>query len=188
MTENALIPMTALDRLKKTAERSNLDEFVTARTRRSILLVDCSSSMADTIASGERRIDALRKRVDLLRTTHPVPMVSFPTIELVERVPEPHGMTPLSKAIDFATMQEANHIVVITDGCPDSQQAAFDAAARFKGPIDVFFIGESHEAGAKFCAELARRTGGQCGLTDLAGSPKELAGKIQLLLGDGSGL
>ena len=169
MTDTALIPMTALDRLKKTAERSNLDEFVNAHTRRSVLLVDCSSSMGDWIGDGERKIDKLRKVVDTLRTTHPVPMVSFPTIELVERIPDPHGMTPLHKAIEFARVQEANHIVLVTDGVADSPAAAFDAAAQFGGPIDVFYIGNGVDNGAKFCAELARRTGGQSGVTDLAG-------------------
>jgi hypothetical protein len=191
MSENALIPMNPLDRLRQTAQRSSSKEFVDARTRRSLLLVDCSSSMADIVTGGEcgeRKIDALRKVVETLRSTHPVPMVAFPTIELVERIPEPRGMTPLHRAIEFARVQEANHIVLVTDGVPDSRDAAFAAAAAFGGPIDVFYIGEASQDGAKFCAELARRTGGQSGVTDLVGAPKQLAGKIQLLLTDGGGL
>jgi hypothetical protein len=191
MTDNALIPMTALDRLRQTAQRSSADDFVHARTRRSLLLIDCSSSMGNTVVGGEegeRRIDALRKIVETLRTTHPVPMVSFPGNDIVERIPEPRGMTPLAGAIDFARLQEANHIVLVTDGVPDSRNAAYAAGDAFRGPIDVFYIGTAEEEGAAFCKELARRTGGKFGVTDLVGAPKLLAGKIQLLLGDGGSL
>jgi hypothetical protein len=179
-----------LDRLRKTAERTNLDEFVAARTRRSLLLVDCSSSMGDHVITGERKIDKLRAIVETLRATHPVPMAAFglrssTTVELVESIPEPAGMTPLHRAIDFGRVQEANHLVVVTDGHPDSGTLAYAAADAFQGPIDVFFIGDEGDAGARFCTELARRTGGKFGLTDLSGAPKELAGRIQLLLGDG---
>jgi hypothetical protein len=178
--------MNPLDRLRKTTERNSLRDFVTARTRRSLLLVDCSSSMGDWIAAqNESKMTALRKVVDTLLSTHPVPIVAFPPATLVERIPEPRGMTPLDSAIDFARIQEANHIVLVTDGIPDSAQAAFDAAELFGGPIDVFYIGNGSDAGATFCAELARRTGGKSGVTDLVGAPKQLAGKIVALLGDG---
>jgi len=188
MTDNALIHIT--DRLRKTTERSTLDELVNARTRRSILLIDVSSSMGRSIAEQSeaglmRRIDKLRLVVADLFSTHPVPMVTFPGIQLVTAIPEPAGMTPLHAAIAFARLQEANHIVVITDGEPDSPNAAFAEADKFGGSIDVFYIGNGGDEGAKFCAELARRTGGQCGVTDLKGTPKQLSGKIVALLGDG---
>jgi len=190
MTDALISTKTALDRLQKTTERSTLDDFVNAHTRRSLLLVDCSSSMGSHIASGERRIDKLRTIVTQLRTTHPVPVAAFGLrgghgVELVEVIPEPSGMTPLHKAIAYGREQGANHLVVVTDGCPDSEKLAYEEAAAFHGPIDVFFIGDPHEPGARFCAELARRTGGQCGVTDLLGEPKQLAGTIAGLLGDG---
>jgi len=192
VTDNALIPTSsALDRLKKTAERDSLDDLVNARTRRSLLLVDCSSSMGGLIQTGERRIDALRKVWTTLRSSNPVPTAAFgvrgSAVELVEVIPEPSGMTPLHLAIAYGREQGANHLVVITDGCPDSEVKAFEQAALFGGPIDVFYIGNGNDSGASFCAELARRTGGQCGVTDLAGdvTQKQLAGKIAGLLGDG---
>jgi len=49
--------------------------------------------------------------------------------------------------------------------------------------IDVFYIGNGDDAGSRFAAELARQTGGSVNLTDLA-QPKQLAGKILLLLGE----
>ena len=195
MTDTALVPTkTALDALKRTTERSSLDDLVAARTRRSLLLVDVSSSMSETVRKTmQRKIDALRTVVTGLRKTHPVPMAAFglrsgSPVELVETIPEPQGMTPLHKAIAYGREQGANHLVVVTDGCPDSESAAYAEADAFKGPIDVFYIGNGGDHGAAFCAALAKRTGGQCGLTDLAGDgeQKKLAGKIVALLGDGS--
>jgi Mg-chelatase subunit ChlD len=190
----ALVPTTALDRLRKTATRTSAaEEFVNARTKRTMLLVDASGSMDDRIKTGERKIDKLRKVVDSLRSTHRVPVAAFGVggfrqVEIVESVPEPAGGTPLHLAIDFGRQQEANHLVVVTDGFPDSADAAFSAAKAFGHPIDVFYIGDGDDQGAKFCAELARRTGGKCGVTDLIGEPKQLASKIIALLGDGSSL
>ena len=194
MTNNAL---TVTDQLKKTTQRSSLDELVAARTKRSLLLVDCSGSMADIIVdrreggftSGVRKIDKLRKVVAELKQTHNVPMAAFGVhgsgVELVELIPEPSGLTPLHKAIDFGRIQEANHLVVVTDGEPDSEPAALEAARQFGGTIDVFFIGNDGSRGAMFCNRLAKQTGGSCGVTDLTGEPKKLAAGIAGLLGEG---
>lgn len=194
MTDNTLVPTTsALDRLKRTAQRSSLDDLISARTKRSLLLVDCSGSMDMRVKSGERRIDQLRKVVDKLRSTNRVPLAAFgisthTEVGLVDVVPEPSGGTPMHLAIEFGRSLEANHLIVVTDGCPDSPQLTLDAAKRFGGQIDVFFIGDEGDHGAKFCAELARVAGGKYGVTDLAGDggTKQLAAKIVALLGDGS--
>jgi Mg-chelatase subunit ChlD len=182
---------TALDRLNASTGKSSLDALVKARTRRSLMLVDCSGSMSDLTKTGERKIDALRKVVTELRTTHPVPMAAFGSrgrhVELVETIPEPSGMTPLDDAINFGREQGANHLLVITDGQPDSESRALDAAIAFGGVIDVFYIGDGHDSGSRFSAELAKRTGGSVNLTDLV-EQKALAGKIAGLLGDGSSL
>lgn len=190
MTNNTLsISQTALDRLTKTTERSSLDSLVTARTQRSLLLVDVSGSMSDTFRDGEgivRKIDKLRTIVETLQTTHPVPVAAFGIngygVELVERIPEPSGMTPLHKAIDFGRIQEATHLVVVTDGQPDDAEAALNAAKFFGGKIDVFYIGSPGTAGAAFCEKLAKLAGGSCGVTDLTGEPKKLAAGIAGLL------
>jgi Mg-chelatase subunit ChlD len=183
---------TALDRLNKSLAKTSLDEFVNARTRRSLLLVDCSGSMDTRLsATGERRIDALRKVVADIRQDHPVPVAAFGRlrgrvlVEVVESIPEPSGTTPLDTAIEFGQAQGATHLVVVTDGEPNSESAAIAAAQRFGGPIDVFFVGDPNTHGAAFAARLAALTGGTSGVSDL-GKPKELAGKIVGLLGDGT--
>jgi Mg-chelatase subunit ChlD len=181
----------ALDQLNKSLERSSLDDLVQARTRRSLLLVDCSGSMSDRVRTGARKIDALRKVVETLRTTHPVPLAAFGIsgdrqVDVVDAVPEPSGGTPLDLAIDFGAEQGATHLVVVTDGQPNDEDAAFESARKFGGPIDVFYIGDGNDRGSKFAAKLAAMTGGSCGLTDLVGAPKVLANKIILMIGDGS--
>jgi Mg-chelatase subunit ChlD len=191
MSTDLTVTKTALDRLNRTIEKDSLDDLVKARTRRSLLLLDCSSSMSWRLTSGERRIDALRKVHADLVTTHKVPTAAFGPWQydtrLIDDIPEPSGGTPLREAIEFGRVQGANHLVVITDGEPSWPDECFANAVRFGGPIDVFYIGEETSPGAVFCHELARLTGGKCGVTDLAGDAKRkaLTGKIMLCLGDG---
>lgn len=184
---NELTVTAAVEKLNKSMQRSSLDELVAAKTRRSLLLLDVSGSMVQTIASGKRKIDALREVATSLRETHPVPMVAFGgrQVSVIDTdIPEPAGGTPMHDAITFAKREGATHAVLITDGVPGSQSRTLDAALAFRGPIDVFYIGDGSDEGAHFAQRLATLTGGTCNLTDL-GKPKELAGKITLLLGDG---
>jgi hypothetical protein len=190
VTEPSSMATTAASQLTKSLEKKSLKDLVRARTRRSLLLVDCSGSMGSATTTGERKIDALRKVVEMLRKTHPVPVAAFGVgrhIHLVDSIPNPGGSTPLHHAIDFGTREGANHLVVVTDGQPDSREAAFDAAQAFAGPIDVFYIDDGDKFGREFAVELARRTGGTAHLTDLL-APKELSTKIAGLLGEASSL
>jgi hypothetical protein len=188
-TDLATTAKSALDRLNRSLETSDLDAIVRGRSRRSLLLVDCSGSMNETVKSGKRKIDALRSVVEELRSTHPVPVASFGGLNhnpmLVDSVPEPSGCTPLHLAIDFGRVEGANHLVIVTDGQPDSADAAFNSAREFKGPCDVFYIGDGNDEGSRFASRLAKLTGGTVNLTDL-GQPKALAAKIAGFLGDGT--
>ena len=68
---------------------------------------------------------------------------------------------------------------------PDSEPLTIAAAKAFGKPIEVFYIGNGHDRGAEFAKELGAMNGGSSELSDIT-KPKELAGKITLLLGDGS--
>jgi Mg-chelatase subunit ChlD len=185
----ATIERKALDSLNRSMAKSDLDDLLVG-ARRSLLLVDCSSSMHARTMGGKRRIDALRTIVTDLRATHPVPLAAFggnDQVEIVEAPVEPTGGTPLDIAIDFGKEQGANHLVVVTDGEPNSELTAFAAAKRFGGPIDVFFVGDAFTRGAQFAKELAEMTGGTSGVSSLD-APKELTSKIAGLLGDGGAL
>jgi Mg-chelatase subunit ChlD len=177
---------TAMERLQKSMARTSLDDLVKARTRRTLLLVDVSSSMAERVAAG-KKITLLREVVRDLLKTHAVPVAAFGGREvyLVEEIPDPNGGTPLAEAIDFATHEGANHLVVVTDGQPNHEGGAFAAARTFGGTIDTFYIGDGNDRGSQFCQELSAMTGGVAHLTDL-GKPKELSAKIAGLLGDGT--
>lgn len=178
----------AADKLAKSAGRSSLDDFVNAKTRRSLLLVDCSSSMNGYIHTGETKIAALRNVVSDLRKTHAVPVAAFSgsnEVALVDSVPAARGMTPLHKAIQFGTEQGANHLIVVTDGQPDSEPLAFAAAREFGRPVDVFYIGDGNDRGAAFSRELAALTGGTANLASMD-KPKELQSKIAGFLSDGT--
>jgi Mg-chelatase subunit ChlD len=182
--------ITALDRLNRSMAKTSLDDLVAAKTKRSLLLVDCSGSMGAHIMTGGRRIDALRKIVAGLLETHPVPVAAFGLrgshpVDLVDVVPEPAGSTPMDLAIDYGRTEGATHLVVVTDGEPNSVDLALDAARRFGGPIDCFYVGDGNDFGLRFCQQLAKLTGGTANLSDL-GKPKELAGQIRLLIGDGT--
>lgn len=201
MTDTTAITASAaaLARLEKTATKGSLADLARA-SRRSMLLADCSGSMNECIsATGERKIDALRKlHADLIQT-HPIPTAAFgimtyslsePQIRLMDTgqtLPEPSGGTPIDLAIEYAHAQGANHIVLITDGIPDSEDRAFAAARAFGQPIDCFYIGNGRDAGAQFARRIADMTGGSINLTDLT-NPKELKAGILGLLGDGSGI
>jgi len=188
--------LVATARLQKTTakpgagERSALDEFVGAVAGRSMLLVDVSSSMCGAIRSGERRIDALRKVVELLRETNPVPVVAFgghsemlehENVAVVDDIPEPSGGTPMHDGISFCAAKGATHIVLVTDGVADSESAAVAAAQHFGGIIDAFYIGDGNDKGARFCARLAKLTGGTANVEDL-NDTKLLHSKIAGLL------
>lgn len=187
-TDLTVTAQTALDALNKSAGKSDLDALLRG-ARRSLLLVDCSGSMDENIRAGGRKIDALRSVVATLRESNPVPVAAFGAlgsdVQVVDSIPEPSGGTPIHRAIDFGRREGANHLVIVTDGIPDSQDAAFASARGFGNPIDVFYIGDGNDAGARFCRQLANMTGGTANITDL-GKPKELAAKMLLMLGDGN--
>jgi hypothetical protein len=176
----------ALDVLNRSMAKSDLDDLMRG-ARRSVLLVDCSGSMGESLNKGGRKIDALRSVVATLRETNPVPVAAFGGFEttVVDAVPEPTGGTPLTRAIEFAHREGATHAVIVTDGVADCEQSALSAARAFGGVIDTIYIGNGRDRGAAFCKELAALTGGTASLTDL-GKPKELAGSIRLMLGDGN--
>lgn len=179
---------TAVDQLKASAGASSLQSLVRGRVKRSLLLVDASGSMDSYTAKGQRKIDVLRQVVKDLREAHPVPVAAFGIkggVEVVDTVPEPHGSTNMHTAIDFGAGQGATHLIIVTDGQPDSESATFAAASRFGKPIDVFYIGDGNDGGADFAKRLAAATGGTANVTDL-GAPKQLTSAIAGLLGDGS--
>lgn len=183
-----------VEKLSRSLEKRSLHDLVKAKPARSLLLIDVSGSMKESVDErydddAPRKIDALRDVVAALRKTHPVPLVAFggdidgegTHVGIVGDVPEPYGGTPLLEAIEFGTAAHATHLVVVSDGRPGNQTGCLQAARQFGGKIDVFYVGPRDDAGAQFLQQLATATGGGCNQTSL-GDIKLLTSKIAGLL------
>lgn len=93
------------------------------------------------------------------------------------------GGTDLSSALRFARIADVGGIrfIVISDGEPDSKEAALAEARQFKGRIDVVFVGPEGDdfGGRKFLEQLANAHGGQFVTAKCA---VQLAEKVNILL------
>lgn len=149
-----------------------------------VLLLDTSGSMssqADT--PNERRIDALRGVVSTLRLKQLAfkQLIFNSDFMWSDIIPEPTGGTNLAGALDFVGQIKPEHLIVVSDGEPDSQEAAMLAAKKLACKIDVFYVGPKGLPGEAFLKQLATSTGG----TSEAVSFKELAEKVAGILTTG---
>jgi len=155
------------------------------------LVLDISSSMRDPIEGSFRRIDRLR---EIVATLHQKgadfrQIVFSDSPHETTTVPEPQGGTNLSSAIAMALDNYATKIAVVSDGEPNSEEAAMAEARRAKDMgvmIDVMFCGQPGSRGEAFLKELAQATGGTGETVDFSDEPDQLTGKTMLMLGDGS--
>lgn len=185
MTNNTI----AVANFGKTLAAATLDDLVRVKTSDYVfLLLDCSSSMNSKMRNGKKRIAGLRDVVKEITAQRAVQMVAFGpsndegrVVFFCGAVPAPAGGTPLHAALEFAKEQNAGRVVVVSDGCPDSPQAAMDAAKAFGGQVDVVFVGNPGDYGSNFLAELAAITGGTAFDGDLS-EPKTLGGAVIGLL------
>lgn len=182
--------MTSLVKsLQQSLNTTTLSDMIRVRTSEEVyLLLDCSGSMDTRMANGKSRENGLHETVkEITKERSDVKMIAFGGRDggayVVSHIPASGGGTPLHAAIDLAKAKECGRCVVISDGCPDSVQAAMESAKRFGGRIDVVFVGNAGEYGEAFLKELAESTGGTEFHGDL-GVPKELGGKIMGLLGE----
>lgn len=147
-----------------------------------VLLLDTSGSMnSEADVTGERRIDALRGVVESLRQQG----VAFRTIcfnsspFFSDVIPEPSGGTNLSAALELAESINARHIVVVSDGVPDSKDAALTVASRLAARIDCYHVGPKAETeAANFLRELARNGGDAGGSVTFAELQVHIAGVL----------
>ncbi len=178
-------------RMRRSLTSSSLDDLVKAKKkgRKSFLLYDYSGSMDEPVGGSHtgsltRKIDALRS-IDKTLTDSGVNILRIgfgESVGFIQQIPKPAGMTPLHKAIQFAAVEQAEHLIVVSDGAPDSEQLAMEEAIRFGGPIDVFYVGPPGQRGEDFLNELCNATGGSYAPADLA-DQKQLTSGIRGLLG-----
>ena len=177
----------ARQKVEGTLQAGSLAQLVKERQQeqQTFLLLDVSGSMAHPTAdeSQTRKIDALRRLVrDLQEQGVRCPLVAFSDdCRRVTEVPEPGGGTNLAGAIRYGAAAHALHLIVISDGAPDSEQRALTAAQAFGQPIDVFYVGPPGTRGERFLAELAAASGGRAQTVSLS-QTKQLASAIRGLL------
>jgi Mg-chelatase subunit ChlD len=86
-------------------------------------------------------------------------------------LPPVGGNTDLAAALTLAAHVWPSEVIVISDGLPQDEQAALDAAQALPGTISVLFIGdEQDQRGADFMRRLALVGGGLFAHKDLAKS------------------
>ncbi len=140
------------------------------------LLIDCSSSMAGTKIA-QAKDGALTFAEDALKKDYLVGLIGFATVAetlclpeegfstLASRIEslEASGSTNMADGIKRATQELNKHsgfraIVVVTDGIPDNQHLALDAARLAKeASIDIIAIG-TDDADRNFLGKVASRS------------------------------
>jgi hypothetical protein len=142
--------------------------------REECLLLDVSGSMAEDCGDGRAKIDALR---EIARDFAHVRQFCFSCDCVESRPAAAGGNTDMALAFSTVKARGVRHVVLITDGMPDSEPAALAAAAGLK--IDIIYVGPPPEP--PFLARLAALTGGQYGAGSLA-QQKQITAQVKALL------
>ncbi len=149
-------------------------------------LIDCSGSMAEKTESGQTKISIVQ---DILTTLPWCPCnIGFnSSVKLINYSSNlvADGGTNMALGLLRAGQECPRKILLISDGCPDSESAAFEAAEGIGCSISCFFVGDDGDNHAKeFLRKLAKNCGGiyeDCDISKLSELQK-LPQKLQLLL------
>ena len=84
-------------------------------------------------------------------------------------LPEVGGSTNLRRALELAAKVWPSEVIVISDGRPQDETGALDAASLIPGTVSVLFVGpDDDQIGADFMRRLAALGGGLFAHRDLA--------------------
>jgi len=137
-----------------------------------VVLFDVSGSMKSEDGTGATRFERGLKELKEVQATMPG---RFAIIQFADRVDFMPGGVPamgvsgcgtdLTAALKYAEIADEipdMRFIVISDGEPDNELTAMNAAARYKNRIDTIYIGtESDPRGGRlFLTELANASGG----------------------------
>lgn len=182
---NTAIVPGSLSQIAKRDGASLAEAFVNAEA---VILCDTSGSMHTKDSRGGRsRYEVALEELAQLQNANPgkLAVIAFSDTTVFVPTGQPpllSGGTDLAGALRFAKMADTGDMkfIVISDGQPDDEQAALQAAAQFKGRIDCVFVGREDDQPARaFLERLAKRSGGQAVLADKA---QQLAAQTQRLL------
>jgi Mg-chelatase subunit ChlD len=124
----------------------------------------------DESAGSRKKITVLQEALDQIRPQFPAArIIAFNSTaqEMFESLPEPDGSTALHYALEYGRQYRPRHTIVISDGQPDDEAAALEAAEKLTGIIDVVYCGpDSDKEAIAFMHRLARSAGGRVVRTD----------------------
>lgn len=158
--------------------RSHFRPNSSSKTERCLLL-DISGSMAYPAGTGRTKFEELKRAIAEFRSER-VFVFSNDCEERggVDDLPEyPAGGTMMDIAFETVKGKGIVHAIIVTDGCPDSESRALQAASGLC--LDILYIGPPPVPG--FLGDLARVTGGQFGTASFA-VQGQLTTKIRGLL------
>lgn len=182
---NSAIVPGSLAQVAKTDNKSLAEAFINADV---VALVDVSGSMRDCDSRGgkSRYAVACTELAQIQNANRgKIAIIAFSshTIFVPSGVPPMLGRyTDLAGALRFARVADTGKVrfVVISDGEPDNELTALTEATKYRGRIDVVYVGpEDRPAGRDFLTRLAQSRAGVCVTADRAA---ELAAQTQLLL------
>jgi Mg-chelatase subunit ChlD len=134
-----------------------------------VIIVDTSGSMdAADSRGGMKRYDVALEELAILQNDLPgklaiIAFSNYPVFCPSGTPPFLAGMTDLATALDFARVADLEDMrfILISDGQPDNEAKALEAARAFVNPIDVVYVGMDSDSRAKrFLSDLARVSGG----------------------------
>jgi hypothetical protein len=136
-----------------------------------------------------RRIDHLARALDQILTPGGHVVIAFNSIAWeIKSAAEcanlmPSGGTALELALHLATEKTPRSTLVISDGEPDSPEAALEAAESLSGTIDVIYCGgDGNRTAIGFMRKLARIGCGRFKTYAFTPGAPELGATMRLLL------
>ncbi len=186
-TQTSIIP-GSISAIAQQSGKSIAETFSAAEV---IIIVDTSGSMATNDSTGYKsRYDVACDELRKLQTSLPGKIAVLSFSDCVEFCPSgiptyQGGRTALDKALNYAKIADVEGVrfILISDGMPDSEEAALNVAKKYKNKIDVIYVGsEQSPYGRAFLQKLAACTGGSSVTAEAA---KELAASVTYLLSAG---
>ncbi len=164
---HAIVP-GSLSAVAKREGKSLAESFCSADA---VIIVDTSGSMYTTDSrGGKSRYDVALEELAQLQAHMPgkLAVIAFsdsPVFAPGGQPPLLGSGTNLAGALKFAKVADVPNMrfVVISDGEPDSAQAALAVAATYQARIDTIFVGPENDwhGGQAFLQQLAAASGGQ---------------------------
>lgn len=131
-----------------------------------VVLADTSDSMDEMVGGLQmRKCEHLMIALKDVLLYHPkIRIISFGRfvreVPDLAAMPAPDGGTPLGKALELAKKYKPRKTIIVSDGCPDSEEHARTAATKLTGIIDAIYCGPDQHPAVKFLQSLCQDCAG----------------------------